>query len=87
MIVKLPIGLHNRLHKEIPPVRPPALDVARYILDNLLSVDNDCNPYTNLRTQYFHLNQYANEDLPYSDQAFNLAEHYIDQYDFIRENE
>lgn len=86
MIIKLPINLHNQLHHEIPPVRPPALQVARYILDNLISVDNDCNPYTNLRTQYYKLTEYYKEDLPYSEQAYDLAEHYIDQYDFIREN-
>lgn len=86
MILPIKITIHDALHREIPPIQPPHRDLARLVLSNLLSVENNNDPLINLANQSHFLLTLAEEDSRIGDEAFRLGSHYLDQLMFINEN-
>jgi len=86
MILPMRITVHDSLHKEIQPIRPPYQPLARLVLSNLLSVENNNDPLINLANQSHFLLNLAEEDSRIGDEAFRLGSHYLDQLMFINEN-
>lgn len=86
MILPMRVVAHDALHREIQPIDPPQRDLARLVLKNLLSVDNNNDPIINLANQSYFLFTVVEQDNYMSNEAFRLGSHYLDQLLFINEN-
>lgn len=76
------IPTHNRLHQEIPPIKPPSQVLANIALNHLMSLDvSDGREGAILQADYlWHL---AGQDTDLGGEAYNYAQHLDWQIDFL----
>lgn len=82
MIIPLPIALHNELHHEIPPIRPPHPILAKLALSKLISTPA-IEPVYVIPAQADYLWRLAEEDSLTGDEAYVQARHLEDQIEFL----
>ena len=81
MIIRLPIPVHNELHAEIPPMRPPHLVLARVILASLASQEGTAYEVVPATTNF--LWDLAEADNQLGHESYRWALHLEEQMQFL----
>jgi hypothetical protein len=78
----LHIAVHNRLHDEIGPIKPPSQLLANIALNHILAINvNDGREGALLQADY--LWKIAQQDSELGDEAYKYAQHLEWQIDFL----